>query len=348
MFIESEPVSQESDNAGSVVNYKYHTMHHHRQQLRFPARRQAFTLVELLVVCAIILVLALLTLAAVNIVAQSTKVAKTRATLLKLDTAMQQIFETYENKFARIKSQVEDQFPDASEEYQQRLTAHFIRDLMRMEMPQTWTEVRGPIGIEGVEHFGQTPLWEYYWREYEYARSQGGVPSRAALFFLIIQNLNPEALEAFHSSEVVRNDTGMLEFVDAWGNPIQFLRWAPALTDSDLQQNVVKLAGHTPVDHTSNRQWWRSGAPELFAAMSTATNNHPDPTDEREESIGWFLYPLIYSAGPDGEIGFDAGDDWETAAVGDEDILDPFFLPFGMPDGTGRHFDNIHNHQWYR
>ena len=319
-----------------------------RNQTRFSARRQAFTLVELLVVCAIILVLAMLTLAAVNMVAHSTKVTKTRATILKLDTAMQQIFETYEHKFARIKGRVQDQFPDENEEYQQKLTAHFIRDLMRMEMPQSWAEVRGPINIEGVEHFGQTPLWEYYRQEYENARSQGGVPTRSALFFLIIQNLNPEALEAFHSSEVVRNDTGMLEFIDAWGNPIQFLRWAPALTDSDLQQNVVRLVGYMPVDRATNRTWWRSENQDLLDAKSTATNNHPDLTDEREDTIGWFLYPLIYSVGPDGDIGFDAGDEWETSAVGDEDILDPFFLPFGMPDGSGRHFDNIHNHQWYR
>jgi hypothetical protein len=135
----------------------------------------------------------------------------------------------------------------------------------------------------------------------------------AALLFLIIQNLNPEALEAFHGSEVARDTNGMLIFVDAWGNPIRFLRWVPGLTDSDLMRRDI-----------------------------------PDPTDERAGATGWLLYPLIYSAGPDGIPGIIEG----RAIIGTEGIntgiLDPFGVPNGAPDGSNRHFDNIHNHQRYR
>ena len=81
--------------------------------------------------------------------------------------------------------------------------------------------------------------------------------------------------------------------------------------------------------------------------MKRASAHHPDLLDERTDTIGWFLYPLIYSAGPDGKYGIDEGDDL-SPTVGSEGILDPFIFPYGMPDGTGSHFDNIHNHLWYR
>ena len=154
--------------------------------------------------------------------------------------------------------------------------------------------------------------------------------------------MDPEALEAFHGSEVADTDgDGLLEFVDAWGRPIQFLRWAPAFNDSDIQQNVLNETAHE-----TNRAWWLERDEDLLSAMEKATSDHPDPTDERPDRIGWFLYPLIYSAGADGVYGLD---DEGTVVVGDDGILDPFMFPYGMPLGQGSgHFDNIHNHQKHR
>ena len=336
-------------------------MQRNQAQIRFSALRQAFTLVELLVVCVIIIILAALTLAAVNVAAHSAKVAKTRATIQKLDAAMLQIFESYESKFTTIKRKVNSALP---KEEQQKIAAHFIRDTMRMEMPQCWAEVHKADGIKSKPititlngtnyNVDESPLLEYYWQAYINRIDTGHPPSRAALLFLIIQNLNPEALTAFHGSEVVRNADGMLEFVDAWGRPILFLRWAPAFPDSDLQQNVLKRAGYTPTSNPAdNRNWWLARDADLLAAMKEASAAHPDQTDERKESIGWFLYPLIYSAGADGKYGLDDGllfdTDQGTAIIGSEGILDPFAFPFGLPLGRGsEHFDNIHNHQWYR
>jgi hypothetical protein len=195
-----------------------------------------------------------------------------------------------------------------------------------MEMPQNWAEVNADPMMAtsgGIFSVAPSPLLTYYRDSYKKATASG-VPLdreafRAALLFLIIQNLNPEALEAFHGREVAgTNGDGLLEFVDAWGKPIQFLRWAPAFQGSDIQSNAREL--------------------------------HPDPTDERENAIGWFLFPLIYSAGPDGDYGINEGKD-EAPTVGAGGILDPFddpYITIGSPDGSGKHFDNIHNHQWYR
>jgi len=306
-------------------------MTYNREQKQVSARRQAFTLVEMLVVCAIIVILAGLTLVVVSSVAHSAKVSKTRSTIRKLDTAMRQIIESYEDKFIDIKNKVAKEFPKTSAESdkeaqdrQAAIAAHYIRDLMRMEMPQNVAEVsQEPLAItykdkdKGKTYSAveKSPLLNYY-QKFDFTKTQN--PS-AALLFLIIQNLSPETLEAFHGSEVADTDgDGLLEFVDAWGKPIRFLRWAPAFSDSDIQKQEY-----------------------LF----------PDPTDERTGAAGWFLYPLIYSAGADEDYGII--DDpaqlppVDVDPVGVDGVLDPYKLPFGEPLGSS-HFDNIHNHQWYR
>ena len=267
---------------------------------------------------AVIVVLLTLTLFAVNAVFHSTKVTKTRATIQKLDVALQQIFGMYEEKFAAVKRAVARDYPDiVDEEEQQKIAAHFIRDLMRMEMPQCWAEVLSDPLVMMLNSTNYSvealPLLEYY-RE-AYNNAAGTSPCRAALLFLIVQNLNPEALEAFHGSEVAANADGLLEFVDAWGRPIQFLRWVPGFLDSDLLRKDIR-----------------------------------DPTDEREDAAGWLLYPLIYSAGHDGKYGIDDGGE-TPPTLGGDGILDPFDAPYsniGAPDGTKGHFDNIHNHLRYR
>jgi len=357
-------------------------MRSNQGQLRITAGtvRRAFTLVELLVVGAIIVILVALTLFTMSTVANSTRITKTRATIQKLDVAVQQIFVAYEDRFADIKRRVRNH-PDYSglpEETLQKIEAHFIRDLMRMELPQSWAEVYDSTGspdADGVrpkleqiaitpdgilDPAGESPLLNYYWEAYRKVRqTTGKEPGRAALLFLIIQNLNPEALESFHGSEVADTDgDGLLEFVDAWGNPIQFLRWAPAFPGSDLQSDVLKMAGGLPyTDRNDNEEWWKDREPELLAAMKRARINHPDPLDERGDInvIGWFLYPLIYSAGPDGKYGIvdetksiTGGVEYPLSpTVGPNGIFDPFIFPYGMPYGSD-HFDNIHNHQWYR
>ena len=341
----------------------------HQGQLQFfasqRASRRAFTLVEMLVVGAIIVILVTLTLVAARMAVNSAKETKTRATIQKIDTALRQIFESHEDKFRIIINQIDTDFPHYDEAERQRIAAHFIRDWMRMELPQSWAEVYDstdpnqeklgpiPVTINGMDYcVEESPLLDYYWQAYKNAN---GTPSRAALLFLIIQNLNPEALSAFHGSEVVTGDDGLSVFADAWGRPIQFLRWAPAFHGSDIQPSVLALAGYTPGTNRENneKQWtdrYPAGQP-LQDAMAKARALYPDPMDERAGAIGWFMYPLIYSAGLDGKYGLsdeveDANRDPVSPQVGVDGILDPFAFPLGMP--YGGHFDNIHNHQRYK
>ncbi len=87
---------------------------------------------------------------------------------------------------------------------------------------------------------------------------------------------------------------GMPEFIDAWGMPIRFLRWAPGFV-SDLQPNPPDAAGkHDPFDplkmqHPFDPSSAQPNDMQLTGMISGTPNLN----------VGIALYPLIYSAGPD-------------------------------------------------
>ncbi len=138
------------------------------------------------------------------------------------------------------------------------------------------------------------------------------------------------ALEAFRPQEIGDTDgDGMLEFIDAWGNPIRWLRW-PAGFPSPLNN------------------------PSQPDAMD------PLRTDWRWSDNGvavkpWLLVPLIISAGPDGvfDIAFDknpavvyATQTWSGsvsspayAQAGPYYFPDPYFGAYGPSGGLGTPFD---------
>ena len=101
------------------------------------------------------------------------------------------------------------------------------------------------------------------------------------LLYLIVANSNyggTPALEYFRPSDIGDPDgDGLLEFVDAWGNPIRWIRW-PAGYPSDLN----RYAGTDAMDPL--RTDWRYSA-------------WPEPVQPQT------IVPLIVSAGPDEQFG---------------------------------------------
>jgi len=349
--------------------------------IRYPL--SGFTLVELLTVIVIISMLAAISLIALNGSYKEAKIAKTRSTIAKLDAAIQQIFEEYEEKFdaisidqTRLASALGISVNNVTSNHVALAKLHFIRDLMRMEMPQKWDEVNHnsggpiPIGLGANAYAVDVPaVLAYYQQAFLRYSGTPDLYESPALLYLIIANLNPEALENFHGSEIGTDIDGFQVFVDAWGTPIRFVRWAPAFPDSDKQPNV--LAGVT-FNLNGNSTLW----PGVLTANlngAGASTSVPDPFDNREPSAGgglaptgWFLYPLIISAGPDRIFDIDT-----TTAVLPNDvnlsttgIYNPFSEPTASPpvatgipdnrlnpyDGSSvnsvlNHYDNIHNHR---
>ncbi len=374
---------------------------------------KGFTLVELLTVIVIISILASLSLFALNTAYEEAKIAKTRGTIQKLDAAIQQIFEEYEDKFDALTISENQTTGAANVMFSsppppattQRAIAksvlklHYIRDIMRMEMPQQWTDVfdtasttnattpadkLGPLKFNNANGYVATEpaVLSFYYSTYEKYVNNGGNaftgPSTAALLYMIIANLNPEALENFHGSEIADTDgDGLLEFIDAWGHPIEFIRWAPGFTGGDKQPDIVGLTGIRSTASSVQKPAWDRG-PNNSTLISQsdwndpltisdlqdrlrvrifkeADTSFPDPFDQKSIGRGWFLYPLIYSAGPDGVADIYTGSTRHPvsstiSSFGNTpiSILDPFINPWGMPDpnsGTFHSDDNIHNHR---
>jgi prepilin-type N-terminal cleavage/methylation domain-containing protein len=83
---------------------------------------------------------------------------------------------------------------------------------------------------------------------------------------------------------------GAPEFLDGWGHPINFLRWAPGF-DSQIELNANDLGAAD----TSNNGW-----------VTAAAKDH-DPFDLfRRDPLAFRLVPLIYSPGRDESSGLAA------------------------------------------
>jgi prepilin-type N-terminal cleavage/methylation domain-containing protein len=230
----------------------------------------------------------------------------------------------------------------------------------------------------------------YYYRWHNTPPDNQNPYLPAELLYMIVTTAGgPDARKQFGDSEVGDADhDGWPEFLDAWGNPIYFLRWAPGFPDSDIQPVVSYVPTGTSA--------YVMNTPEALELMKAAMAQDHDPFDLRKadkpklpeasfpindtnKPRGWRLWPLIYSAGPDGiydinrEPGYSyfdpaayqttftgagrespyffnlsnnhCGDDWnESGMPFDSDVNTSVTHPLSAPNGALDHYDNIHNH----
>jgi len=346
---------------------------------------RGFTLVELLVTVTIIGILASIVLGAVQAARESARHVKTRSTITKLHSIVMERYESYRTRRVPINSVGANPLVAA----QARLLA--IRDIMRMEMPERWSDLSSN-PISGVP---QPALFRAYRRRYNQAKFKceakypvgtyrnqsqerlNRYSSAECLYMIVTMGGGPDARDQFHDSEIGDADGDTLpEFHDAWGNPILFLRWAPGLTDSDLQTQVFFEDPSNPGDYVQDP-----------AALQKAAVEDHDPYDYRNVHslmyprsyagpYAYRLVPFIYSAGPDGvyDVKFDSNyhfvplgspfefgpptnpvissvgipvDSWNesvTAMDPPPDPGDPLHGPRRTPNSLD-HYDNIHNHR---
>ena len=191
--------------------------------------------------------------------------------------------------------------------------------------------------------------------------------SAECLYMIVTMAGGADARDQFNDSEIGDADGDTLpEFHDAWGNPILFFRWAPALTESDLQAQVFFPDPTDPALYIQDA-----------AALQQAAIEDHDPYDYRNlYPYAYRLVPFIYSAGPDGiyDIKFETNyrfmhlgdpfqfgpatsplisevgvpvDSWNesvTAMDPPPDTSDPLYGPKRTPNSFD-HYDNIHNHR---
>jgi len=280
--------------------------------------RRGFTLIELLTTITIIGIMAGMVLGAMQMARQSAKDAATKATIAKLNSIIMRRYESYLTR--RVPISTVGLSPKVAAEV--RLTA--LRELMRMEMPERWSDVinppdtsdatkpdvNGPTPIKDLAGNTRATLYrpalsKLYAQRYIQMVWNKTAPSPdyscAECLYMIVSMGSPEAMEQFSQSEIGDVDgDGMPEFLDGWGHPIMFLRCAPGFVGSDIQTN-------------------------------NATTNH-DPFDTRRvDTAAFHTIPLIYSAGSDGKYGVDVSKNYQFAGTP--------FTGDGLSIGQAKHDD---------
>jgi prepilin-type N-terminal cleavage/methylation domain-containing protein len=232
----------------------------------FPAgivrARAAFTLTELLVTLAIIAILSAMMLGGLASAGRSQKRDATKLFIQRISSALMEAYEDAEDDALSLTS----------------LAA--VRQYLRSMFPDSWDEV----AASSILPTPTTAMERVYWRY----KMSSGAPSAAyqgaeCLYMIVTQSGRfSDLLSQIRSDQVGDVDEdGKKEFLDAWGNPIAFLRWAPGYVSPAISLLTTQIADpvtyHDPFD-----RWYVEGSPPTGPDVSA-----------------YALFPLIYSAGPD-------------------------------------------------
>jgi prepilin-type N-terminal cleavage/methylation domain-containing protein len=349
---------------------------------------RGITLVELLITILIISILAGLILGVASVAGETARKAHSRHMVMRLHTLLMEYYDTFKTRRVEIRPQVVNGINNsvsASKRGEALAAARLyaLRELILMEIPDRWSDVllagvpANPTGLAdarypyfqdstGASATGRTSLAGVYLRRYaQIARATNSLTGNrndgevitdnqgAECLYMIITLAtgDGEARSLFGEGDIGDVDgDGAPEFLDGWGRPINFLRWAPGF-ESEIQLNANELGGPP----TSGNTLW----------ATAATNDH-DPFDIfRRDPPAFRLVPLIYSAGRDEIFGIRLVKPY-VAMVG---IPNPTFpannvsnwpiiLPYRLvmdPDddtdvylgthtGEGATADNVHNH----
>ncbi len=244
--------------------------------------RAGFTLVELLVVMTIMIILATMAAMVMSGAEESGKIAHTRATIDKINSLVMARYESYAYRRLPVS------LPPMNPSQAAAARCDLIRELMKMEMPDHWNDIKdAPVthNYKDISNNAVTitlPRSAISQAYVNYVNSQSynsNYPySAKCLYLLVTMGLEePDILENFSSDEIGVDTDGYKYFVDAWGNPIAFLRWAPGFVSS-LQPKITTTAANANLAKDQTDPMGVYGTPPNTFA----------------------LYPLIYSAGPDG------------------------------------------------
>jgi prepilin-type N-terminal cleavage/methylation domain-containing protein len=280
---------------------------------------RGFTLMELLIVITIIAILAGLVVSGLIGATNQARAARTRAQIMKIDTLIMERYEGYRTRAVRVPHN-----PSAIVTAGNRLSV--LRELMRFELPDRKTDVTDDSGLTPAQ---PTPSLTLSYRRLT-LRAAGSFSSwsrqhqGAECLYLILATMkdgDKSALDYFSPDEVGDVDgDGMKELLDGWGQPIEFLRWAPGYSEHPGPDTEWGFAN---VDDDGNgvpNDIYEAGWPgsddikpltlQTRIAFKHPTNLNieyaPDPFDPLKIDSRWSsanppfaLKPLIFSAGQD-------------------------------------------------
>jgi prepilin-type N-terminal cleavage/methylation domain-containing protein len=280
--------------------------------------RRGVTLVELLITITIISILAGLILGIASLAGEKARENQTRHVIQRMHQLLMEHYDSYRERRVRINPAIE-QFVNNPKVFvtssnanrgvalaQARLFA--LREMMLMEVPDRWSDVLlqpthqylpSATVVQPVYLNARTDLSNVYFRRFQSLwlrnNSLTGVQNTleeivdnqsAECLYLVITLAtgDGEARGLFAENSIGDTDgDGAPEFLDGWGNPIEFLRWAPGF-DSLVQLNANTLL-----------------AMNDDARRAEIAKDHDSFDMFRVEASAYRLMPLIYSLGPDEE-----------------------------------------------
>ncbi len=294
----------------------------HRQN-HTPQRRCGFTLLELLIVVALIAILVSLGGYLLGRSITQAREGATRTTLLKLDGMLQQRLEAFrtlmdspqkqnevKSRIAAKKSQMQTAGINGLNEKMLQLMVY--KDYYRNGFPQTLADNPSLGAAAGQPFYGNTTS----------NPKELAAESSEMLYWLVTQadTFGVPAVDdsEFSSAEIADTDgDGRLELVDAWGRPLRFYRWPTRLIRPAGPATPIsrKLGGmlmkglpaaptaQGDIDPLSLDPDDRLG---VYLATVNILNNRPIEPAEFEtlyHTPDTYHMPLIVSAGPDGATG---------------------------------------------
>jgi prepilin-type N-terminal cleavage/methylation domain-containing protein len=339
------------------------------QHSPFPIRR-GVTLIELLITMTIMAIIAAAILGTAAAAIEGSREKKTQSQIAKIHTLLMDRYSSYETRRVDIKQSWLTLIDSASANQVERgqfladLRLLAQRELMKYEMPDRWSDViRGPLGsaMQDPVFLNRQPALAqaYYRRSLNATAEYEG--AECLYMTIMLATGDGEARTLFSKQDIGDVDgDGAPEFIDGWGNPIEYLRWAPG-----FYSRSALMTGDGNKDHDPFDVYRRDDPTALPAYTGYPALLAPYAKGLKDPNPAFRLVPLVFSKGSDGEPDvFSSRGKEVTSVATNEPALNPYFVDttlngnasslgipvaygFGMPDvrdGTDATKDNITNH----
>ena len=304
-------------------------------QFAISHRRSAFTLIELLTVVTIIAILMTLTLQVVGGLISQARDSATKATLAKVQTLLNsrsQAFDRIIKRKGYLTGTVEYTSFNGAGYTTTLQNILAIKELQKKFFPQNYADVK------------------YQFLQPNIYQKSNATSIEIMYDFLTQSNVlgdSPLGTDSFTSAEVKDTDNdGLPEVIDGWGKPMRFYRWPTRLFRRG-GQNPLPARTVVPIDATdiSNFMMLFSTLPAFSGNVANLKNDLTrDPDDPLQECLtgypiggsnqtfeqayhtpATFHVFLVVSAGPDGQFGMFAPEDFANfghlGAVKDQSAL---------------------------